>query len=214
MLFRSIYKSTFELGAFALLSIGLIALFHWMTKDKIEAEMQAKLARTLGELVSPSEYDNDVYHDCIVFDSKGLLHASEPTRFYRMTKNNKPVAAIFTVTTPKGYNGDIQLIMGIYANQKIAGVRTIQHNETPGLGDKIDLEKSNWITQFTGLSLDNTPEDQWKVKKDGGQFDAFTGATITPRAVLNAIKNGLEFFKQHQNELFNKPNKCGAIDEH
>jgi len=213
MLIRSIYKNAVELAAFALLSIGLIAIFHWLTKDKIKAEMQAKLARTLNELVPPNKYTNDVYHDCITLNSEGKLHPKEATRFYRMTQDNTPVASVFSISTTQGYNGKIELIIGVYYSNQIAGVRVIQHNETPGLGDKVDIEKSNWITQFDGLSLDNTPEEKWKVKKDGGQFDSFTGATITPRAVLKAIASGLEYFEEHKQEIFNTPNSCGAIDE-
>lgn len=213
MLARSIYRNALILAAFALVSIGLNAIFNHITKDKIKAEMQAKLARTLGDLVPPSQYNNDVYHDCISLDSAGSLHPTEPTRFYRMLKDNAPVAAVFTVTAPDGYSGKIELIMGVYHDETIAGVRVIQHNETPGLGDKIERRKSSWILQFKGLSLDNTPSEQWKVRKEGGQFDAFTGATITPRAVLSAIEKGLSFYRSQKSIIFDSPKSCGAEHE-
>ncbi len=213
MLARSIYRNALILAAFALVSIGLNAIFNHITKDKIKAEMQAKLARTLSDLVPPNQYNNDVYHDCVSLDSQGVLNASQNTRFYRMLNNGQPVAAVFTVTAPDGYSGKIELIIGVYHDESIAGVRVIQHNETPGLGDKIERRKSNWIMQFKGLSLDNTPGEQWKVKKDGGRFDSFTGATITPRAVLGAIEKGLSFFRIHKSVIFNSPNSCGAKHE-
>ncbi len=214
MLFRSIYKNALELAAFALLSIGLIAVFHWLTKDKIQAEMEAKQARTLSQLVPPSSYNNDVYHDCVIIESDGILHPKSPTKFYRMTQDNQPVATVFTVTTTQGYNGTIELILGVYqSDDSIAGVRVVQHNETPGLGDKLELQKSDWITQFSGLSLQQIPEDEWRVKKDGGRFDAFTGATITPRATLRAIAAGLSFYQANKAAIFKRPNDCGGIRE-
>jgi electron transport complex protein RnfG len=213
MLARSVYRNALILGAFALVSIGLNAIFNHITKDKIKAEMQAKLARTLGELVPASQYNNDVYHDCVIIEAGEQLGHREPTRFYRMTKDGEPVATVFTLTAPDGYNGNIELLIGIYHDDSIAGISVIQHNETPGLGDKIEPRKSNWLQQFKGLSLTNTPSEQWKVKKDGGQFDAFTGATITPRAVLKAIERGLSFYQSHKSIIFSSPNTCGAQHE-
>jgi len=213
MLFQSISRNALILGAFALLSIGLIAVFHHLTKDKIKAEMQAKLARTLNELVAASEYNNDVYHDCAIIDSNGVLHPSESSKVYRMTNNGQPVALVFTITAPDGYNGKINLIMAVRPNGQLAGVRTLSHNETPGLGDKIDTQKSDWIKQFSGLSLDQPPVEQWKVKQDGGVFDAFTGATITPRAVVRALARGLEFANSHALDIHQASNACGASNE-
>lgn len=210
MLARSIYKNSAILAAFALLSIGLIAVFNFFTKDKIAAEMQAKLARTLNELVPADRYNNNVYHDCLVLNSNGLLAQKQQTRFYRMYQNDVPVAAIFTVNAPDGYSGNIELIVGIYADQSLAGVRVIDHNETPGLGDKIEKQKSDWILQFEGLSLSKIDADNWRVKKDGGTFDAFTGATITPRAVLKAIATALEYFKNNQQIIFTSSQNCGG----
>ncbi|NVJ59316.1 MAG: electron transport complex subunit RsxG [Gammaproteobacteria bacterium] len=207
---RSMYKNAVELGGFALLSIGLIAVFHLLTKDQIAAEMQAKLARTLGELIEPTEYNNDVYHDCIAIDSNGVLTLKGKTLFYRMEMDQKPVAAMFTVTAPDGYSGAIDLIMAIRFDESIAGVRVIQHNETPGLGDKIEPRKSDWIKQFEGLNFSLVPQENWKVKKDGGSFDGFTGATITPRAVLKAIEKGLSYFVTHKQEIFTTPTNCGG----
>ncbi|NVJ50492.1 MAG: electron transport complex subunit RsxG [Gammaproteobacteria bacterium] len=213
MLLQSINRNAFILGAFALLSIGLIAVFHHLTKDKIAYEMQAKLARTLNELVDPNRFDNDVYHDCVVISDADSKPATETARIYRMTKQGNPVAVVLNVTANDGYNGVINLIMAINADATIAGVRVINHNETPGLGDKIERKKSDWITRFNGLSLTNPAPQMWQVKQDGGQFDAFTGATITPRAVVKAVRNGLQFYQQHQTSLFTAPNHCEVQHE-
>ena len=93
--------------------------------------------------------------------------------------------------------------MGLDSNGEILGVRVISHTETPGLGDKIEIKKSKWILSFNGKSLDNVTYSEWNVKKDGGIFDQFSGATITPRKVVLAIKRGLEFYKSHREELLN-----------
>jgi electron transport complex protein RnfG len=130
-----------------------------------------------------------------------------------MYQDETPVASIFTVNAPDGYSGNIELIVGIYADQSLAGVRVINHNETPGLGDKIEKQKSDWILQFKGLSLTKVEAENWRVKKDGGTFDAFTGATITPRAVLKAIANALQYFKNNQQIIFTSSKNCGVNHE-
>ena len=124
------------------------------------------------------------------------------TTVYRARKDGAPVAAVFTSIAPNGYSGTIKLLVGVYYDGSLAGVRVINHKETPGLGDKINEKKTNWILKFKGLSLTNPVESQWAVKKDGGEFDQFTGATITPRAVVTAVKKSLQFFEQNRDELF------------
>ena len=119
-----------------------------------------------------------------------------------MRKQNQPVAAIFTATTPDGYSGNIRLVVGINADQTLAGVRVLTHKETPGLGDWIDAEKSDWILSFSGKSLQNPKDTGWAVKKEGGEFDQFTGATITPRAVVVAVKKVLIWSGQHTDILY------------
>jgi electron transport complex protein RnfG len=109
------------------------------------------------------------------------------------------------VVAKDGYSGDISLLVGIDFDGIIQGVRTIEHKETPGLGDKVDHKKSPWIDSFIGKSLSNTPLDGWAVTKDGGVFDGFTGATITPRAVVNAVHQGLLYHQRQQSVLYNAP---------
>ena len=127
-------------------------------------------------------------------------------------KNELPVAIAIEAIAPDGYNGEIKLIVGVNNHGEILGVRTLSHQETPGLGDKIDLRKSDWVTHFSGkLFKDNT--NMWKVKKDGGQFDQFTGATITPRTYVKAIANALTFVEQHRQALYQSHYACEANHE-
>ena len=119
----------------------------------------------------------------------------------------KIIGVAFQVTAGTGYAGPIEMIMGIDMQGKLLGVRVVAHKETPGLGDKIEVAKSKWITLFDGLSIGNPEKDKWAVKKDGGNFDQFTGATITPRAVVKAIKHGLEMFEKHRHEISDDSDK-------
>ncbi len=212
LLRKMISRNSFILTVFATVCVGLIATTYFITKDTIAGEMKAALARTLNELVDAAQYDNDVYHDCILIPESELLGSSEPLTAYRMRKDSRPVAIILESIAPNGYSGKIKMVVGVFYDGSIAGVRVTDHKETPGLGDKIDISKSDWITSFNGLSLGNKPISQWKVAKDGGQFDAFTGATITPRAVVNQIAKTLEFYQENRSWLFNQQQSCNSKD--
>ncbi len=212
LLGKMISRNGLILAVFATVCVGLIATTYFITKDTIAGEMKAALARTLNELVDAAQYDNDVNHDCILIPESELLGSSEPLMAYRMRKDSRPVAIILESIAPNGYSGKIKMVVGVFYDGSIAGVRVTDHKETPGLGDKIDISKSDWITSFNGLSLDNTPISQWKVAKDGGQFDAFTGATITPRAVVNQIAKTLEFYQENRSWLFNQQQSCNSKD--
>ena len=135
----------------------------------------------------------------------------KPVTVYRARKSGKPFAAVFSTVAPDGYSGEIRLLVAVKADGSLAGVRVLEHKETPGLGDLIDESKSRWILGFDGLSLGNPPEKQWKVKRDGGSFDQFTGATVTPRAVVEAVKNILSFFKANQEKVFFEQKQSGDM---
>ena len=198
------------LGLFALISTGLIAITHLITKDTIANEIEAALARRLNDIVTAAEYDNDVYHDCQLVQSEDLLGSNDFLKVYRMRNQGEDYGVFMTSIAPDGYAGKITLVIGIYADGQIAGVRVTNHSETPGLGDKIEIEKSSWIKQFDGLSLANTPESDWLVKKDGGTFDALTGATITPRAIVKSVYRTLQYFSQNREAVFSNSQPCGA----
>jgi electron transport complex protein RnfG len=190
------------LAAFAVVATSLVALTESNTHDKIiENERQALLA-AINALVDHDKYNNDILMDTILLPNTVDLGTNDITTVYRARLDTTPVAAIFTAIAPNGYNGQIKLLVGIYSNGNLAGVRVIKHKETPGLGDKINENKADWILQFKGLSLNNPDESKWAVKKDGGDFDQFTGATITPRAIVTAVKKALHYFEQHRDALF------------
>ncbi len=190
------------LAVFAIVATGLVSLTEINTRDQIIKNERQALLAALNELVDTSRYDNDILEDKLSLPALAELHTKSPTYIYLARKENTPIAAVFTSIAPNGYNGKIKLLVGIYFDGSLAGVRVIQHKETPGLGDKIDLKKTDWILGFNGLSLQSPNDSRWQVKKDGGDFDQFTGATITPRAVVSAVKNALVYFDQHRDELF------------
>jgi electron transport complex protein RnfG len=190
------------LAIFAIGSSSLVVITENATHDKIADNERQTLLNAINALVPAANYNNDILSDTLEIAPTKILSTTKSTTVYRARQNQQAVAAVFTSIAPNGYNGKITLLVGVYHTGKLAGVRVITHKETPGLGDKIDERKSDWITQFSGLSLNNPGSSQWSVKKDGGQFDQFTGATITPRAVIQAIKNALHYFEQHQNALF------------
>ena len=206
-----IIHPTFLLTTFAILSAILVAASFKVTYEQIKINERTTLLRSLDDIIPRNRYDNDLFQDYTEMKDTTLFR-DEPVMIYRARQGKKPIAAIFNPVTPEGYNGSIRLLVGIYYEGVLGGVRIISHQETPGLGDSIELRKSKWILGFTGRSLDNPPEAAWKVKRDGGFFDQFTGATITPRAVVNIIKNTLIFYQRHKEEIFKctqeKEGKC------
>ncbi len=192
---RPIIKSGLLLLIFTAVSIFFVSLTQDSTKDQIKYNEEQLLIKRLGELVSG--YNNDILQD--KFSKNIHIHGiQQDINIYPAKINEVVFAYLIEHTYPNGYNGDIRLLTGVDKDNNLLGVRVIAHKETPGLGDKIDIRKSNWIDQFTGLSLSNPPKSKWKVKRDGGAFDSFTGATITPRAIVSASYQVLEYFDQHE----------------
>ncbi len=190
------------LGMFAILGTGLVALTFQNTEERIEQNEREYFLRTLNALVPSSVYDNVLYEDLVTVESVTLLGSKKPVEIYRARKGGKPVAAILTPIAPDGYSGNIKLLIAIRYEGEIMGVRVVSHLETPGLGDGIDIAKSDWINSFNGHSLANPDELGWRVEKDGGIFDQFTGATISPRAVVKAVYNSLKYYQQHRDKIF------------
>jgi len=202
MLRQKILSTALVLTLFAVLGSGLVAVSFKITRQQIAANERAALLRNLNEIIPEEQYDNSIFNDIYWAQDKKLLGTAQAIPVYRARKGQQPVAAVFTPVAPDGYNGSIRLLVGVYYQGTLAGVRVISHQETPGLGDKIERQRSDWILTFNGRSLTDPPISQWKVKRDGGLFDQFTGATITPRAVVNAVKNTLLFFQQYRQQLF------------
>lgn len=203
MLATNMLRTAALLTLFAISCTALVAYTFQNTHGKIvESERQA-LLRSLHSVVKPDMHDNALFKDVIMVTSKQYLGTNDPVPVFRARKNGQPVAAILTPIAPNGYNGPIKLIIGINYDGTISGVRVLEHNETPGLGDAIEERRSPWIHIFDHRSLQNPGgKKDWKVKRDGGQFDQITGATISPRAVVKAVHNALLFFAKNKERLF------------
>ena len=193
-----ILLTTLILGLFALIGTTLVASTHQITKEKIKQNEYETLLKTLNSLIPSSSYDNQLIKDSVILKQN---NGSDMT-IYRARHNEQAIAAIINTSTKEGYNGLIQLIIGIHLDGSLAGVRILNHKETPGLGDAIEIRKSNCLTQFERKSLRQPKNIQWAVKKDGGTFDSITSATITSRAVIKSIKQTLEYFLAHKSEIF------------
>ncbi|MFA7240100.1 MAG: electron transport complex subunit RsxG [Sulfuricellaceae bacterium] len=190
------------LGAFCLGFGILIALTDRVTAKEIAARAMEDKINSLSQVLPAELHDNNPISDAIVLKpepGKQGEHAKETT-VYRAMKGGKVTGLAYEIRG-SGYAGEMKLMLGLDADGKILGVRVLAHKETPGLGDKIEVKKGDWILRFTGLSLGNPPVEKWKVKKDGGQFDQFAGATITPRGVVKAIREGMEFYAANQAKM-------------
>lgn len=197
--------------AIAVTAAVLVTGSYEISHERIEENRQARLLRTLHQVLDPASHDNELTQNRRTVWDLELLGSSEPTDVFIATQNGRPVAALIASVAPSGYTGPIHLLVGIAADGTVSGVRVTSHHETPGLGDAIEIEKSDWILGFEGTSLSAPPLDQWAVGQDNGQFDAITGATVTPRAVVNGVKNTLLYFQQHQDELFAEPSASGSL---
>lgn len=198
MLGTSISKNSLLLGLFALATAAILAGTNAATETRIAAAERQAAQRALLEIVPLDRHDNDLLMDTQPIDPQywPMLGLKQGGEVNIARAGGRPVAVIVPAVAPDGYSGDIKLIIGINADGTLAGVRTLAHNETPGLGDKIDLKKSRWMLSFDGKSLTNPTLEDWEVKKDGGVFDQFTGATITPRAVVHQVRRALQFYAE------------------
>ena len=205
-------RSSFLLGLIALLGTAMLAGVNALTHERIIEQEKRRVLQQLNEIVPVASFNNDLLGDKIEIQDEALLQHRSPVPVYRARLDGQPVAVLMIVTAPDGYNGDIRLLAGIDAAGTLLGVRVVSHRETPGLGDPIELEKSDWILGFTEKGLHNTDTAAWAVKRDGGQFDQFTGATISPRAVVRTVHNTLLYFEANRQMLFDRPSL--AADEH
>ncbi|TDO98810.1 electron transport complex subunit RsxG [Marinomonas balearica] len=200
-LIASIRRNAIGLGIFAVLTAGLIAITHQVTESTIKENIIQAQIDAFNEILPKNRYDNDLPNSMIELAPDPLLGSPDPITAFIAKKDSQVSAIIFETVAPQGYNGNLNLLVSIDRNGVVTGTRVISHKETPGLGDKVDLKKSNWILSFANTSLRSPEQDKWHVKKDGGDFDQFTGATITPRAIVRAVKNTLMYFDKNQAEL-------------
>ncbi len=194
----AIRHNALALGAFAVLTAGAIALTQSATRDQISDNRQKARAQALFQIVPESQHNNDLLHDSYRLNNAESLGYPQGAELYRARRDGIVHTVILPVITSEGYSGNIDLIVGIHRDESLAGVRILRHQETPGLGDKIDIKKSPWVLSFNGTQLQGDNDSSWAVNKDGGQFDQFTGATITPRAVVGAVKQAILTFRQHR----------------
>lgn len=192
---RLVYQG-FSLGVVAMIAAAALAIGNRLTHEAIGQAETADLASSLRQVLPAGMADNDLLADTLKVGAGGTA----PVTVYRARKAGVPTAAVFRMAE-RGYAADIVVLMGVDVEGRLLGVRVVKHAETPGLGDKIEIAKAKWVLAFDGKSLGDPPAAKWTVKKDGGVFDQFAGATITPRAVVKAVKTGLEFFAAHREEI-------------
>ncbi|MFT5634780.1 MAG: electron transport complex protein RnfG [Cognaticolwellia sp.] len=205
----AISKNSKILGLFAVACTAAVALVQLLTEDRIELQAQQQLIKQLNQVIKTSNHDNEMFRDCILSPANNNTDLFIDV-IYRARLNNVPTAAAIKTVAPDGYSGNIELLIAINIDGSVSGVRTLLHKETPGLGDKIELIKSDWIETFTGKKVLDDNDSRWAVIKDGGMFEQFTGATITPRAVVKTVRKTIDYFQANQEVIFNTASNCGA----
>jgi electron transport complex protein RnfG len=199
---RSTLQTAVNLVFFAAIGTAILSSTFFLTHDEIVKSEEAEKLKLITQIVPPSMFDNDVIQDTLTIEDDPLLGNSGNTVAYRARLKGEPSAVVVEAVAPDGYSGKINLILAVRASGELAGVRVVSHKETPGLGDYIELPKSSWIKGFDGKSREVYKDPDWKVKKDGGQFDYVAGATITPRAVVKAVNKALMYFAVNREKLF------------
>ena len=209
---NNLFRSAASLALVAVIGTALLAGVDRLTKARIAEQEKRAILDQLGQLISPDLYNNELQQDLFSFQDDLHFPKGQTVTTYRARLDGKAVAVILKMVAVNGYNGKINLLVGINENGTLCGVRVTSHKETPGLGDAIEVERNDWILGFYGRALDNPPPDGWAVKRDGGEFDQFTGATVTPRAVVQAVRLALEFFAEHKSFLFESPTMVQNAD--
>ncbi|MBB5212879.1 electron transport complex subunit RsxG [Microbulbifer hydrolyticus] len=215
MLKRSIGSNAAILALFALVTAGTLAITQITTREPIERAIREAAAKALLEIIPIERHSNDLLVDTYPIPKQywAMLGLKQGGNINLAREGDGAINAVIIPTVaPNGYSGPIRMLVGVNRDGSVAGVRVTSHSETPGLGDKVEVKKSDWILSFNGKSLQNPARDLWKVEKDGGAFDQFTGATITPRAVVNQVRTVLDFVAEHQQEIFSAPVSKRAVE--
>lgn len=207
---RRAARSAVVLAVAAILSVGLVAVVNDRARPQIEASRRAEQLRQLTAILGDAAYDNDPLTDTVFVRDPEYLGTDEPLAAHRVRRNGEPVAVLLNAVAPDGYSGAIRLLVAVDAQGTLIGVRVLEHRETPGLGDFVEERRTDWIRQFDGRSLDAPPPARWEVRKDGGDFDQYTGATVTSRAVTHAVRDALAYFTRHRAELLAAPSPADA----
>lgn len=203
-------RSGARLSAIAAICTALVALTHQLTEARIAANEQAWLEQSLQPALGGLSFDSGISDSRITVPAPHDLPGSEDALIYRIYDQGRPVAALFVVNARGGYSGPIRLLIGIDVDGHVTGVEVLSHRETPGLGDLVETSKSDWAKQFDGRSLGDPVATGWAIRRDGGTFDQLTGASVTPRAIVKAVRETLEYFAAHRDEVFAAPSDVAA----
>jgi electron transport complex protein RnfG len=202
---RRTVRAAIMLAAAAIAAFGLVAVVHEATRDRIAATARARELARFDQVLGGLPRDNDLLADTVTLRDPELLGTTAAVTAYRARFHGQPVAVLLEFVATDGYSGSIRLLIAVAPDGTVLGVRSVSHHETPGLGDFIDAGKSDWIRRFSGKSPGDPAAARWRVRKDGGDFDQYTGATITSRAVVGAVGRTLQFFTRHRDELLAAP---------
>jgi electron transport complex protein RnfG len=197
-----VLRTGLTLATIGAVCTALVAATYLATQDRIAANDQALLERSLAPALAGVAYDSGLTDAKRVLQPPHPLPGNDPAEIYPVFAGGAPAAALLAVTAPNGYSGPIRVLVGIAYDGSVTGVRILQHRETPGLGDKIEASRSDWVLQFGGRSIGDPPVSAWALRDDGGDFDQLTGASITPRAVIGAVRDALLYFDAHRDEIF------------
>ncbi len=202
---QPVIKTGITLALIAAVCTALVAGTYQLTVDRIVANKKALLEQSLQPALADLSYDSGVSESRLVLQPPHELPGNDAAVIYRVFAEEKPVAALFAVTARDGFSGPIRVLLGIEFDGTVTGVRILQHRETPGLGDKIESARSDWVFQFHRRVLDDPVATGWAIKRDGGEFDQLTGASVTPRAVIKVVRDTLVYFDAHRDEIFSSP---------
>ena len=198
----SVMRSGLTLAAIAAICTALVAFTYQLTDERIAMNEQAWLEQSLQPALSGVFFDSGISESVVTIPAPHTLPGSDDAIIYRVYSGESPVAALFVVSARDGYAGAIKMLVGVDIKGKVTGVHVLAHRETPGLGDRIESDKTDWVRQFDGRSLGEPVVGNWKIKRDGGEFDQLTGASVTPRAVVKAIRETLEYFDANSAAVF------------
>ena len=202
MINSAVARSGATLAIIAAICTALVAATYQLTQERIANNEQAWLEQSLRPALSGIAFDSGISDSRLTIPAPHALPGSEDAIVYRAYADDVPVAALFVVSARDGYAGAIRLLVGIDTKGVVTGVHVLAHRETPGLGDGIETGKSDWAKQFADRSLSNPAADRWKIRRDGGDFDQLTGASVTPRAIVKAVKETLQYFDANANQVF------------
>jgi electron transport complex protein RnfG len=199
---KTIIKTGLTLAVIAAVCTALVAATYRLTEDRIAANEKALLEQSLQPALGGLSFDGSVSESRIELQPPHDLPGNDRAIIYRVYAEDRPAAALFAVTARDGFSGPIRILVGVKFDGRVSGVRILQHRETPGLGDKIEPARSNWVFQFDDRSVGDPVTTRWAIKNDGGDFDQLTGASVTPRAIIKAIRDTLLYFDAHRDEIF------------